>query len=133
MDPGGLAELVARAFTVYFHLTNLAEEQQRVRSLREVFDTQRVFEPGLLKPHVPPQRSAAGRRADRLGNGAIQIEDDGLDGLTQRRVWIFLLQPPTADQKARERAVVRLGKILEAGAEESDTRILFPRLKSRLW
>src|SRR5450432_4151729 len=29
------AELVARAFTVYFHLTNLAEEQQRVRALRE--------------------------------------------------------------------------------------------------
>jgi phosphoenolpyruvate carboxylase len=29
------AELVARAFTVYFHLVNLAEEHQRIRSLRE--------------------------------------------------------------------------------------------------
>src|SRR6266568_3351081 len=28
------AELVAKAFTVYFHLTNLAEERQRVRVLR---------------------------------------------------------------------------------------------------
>ena len=27
------AELVAKAFTVYFHLTNLAEERQRVRTL----------------------------------------------------------------------------------------------------
>ena len=27
------AELVARAFTVYFHLVNLAEEEQRVRAL----------------------------------------------------------------------------------------------------
>jgi phosphoenolpyruvate carboxylase len=29
------AELVARAFTVYFHLVNLAEEHQRIRTLRE--------------------------------------------------------------------------------------------------
>src|SRR5580693_9849357 len=29
------AEQVARAFTVYFHLANLAEEHQRIRQLRE--------------------------------------------------------------------------------------------------
>ena len=29
------AEAVAQAFTLYFHLTNLAEEQQRIRTLRE--------------------------------------------------------------------------------------------------
>src|SRR5215510_4223124 len=31
--PLGRAELVAKAFTVYFHLTNLAEERHRVRTL----------------------------------------------------------------------------------------------------
>ncbi len=33
--PAGRAEEVARAFTVYFHLANLAEEHQRIRVLRE--------------------------------------------------------------------------------------------------
>src|SRR5215469_13391239 len=33
--PAGRAEEVARAFTVYFHLANLAEEHQRIRALRE--------------------------------------------------------------------------------------------------
>ncbi|MBO0815476.1 MAG: hypothetical protein J2P30_10085, partial [Actinobacteria bacterium] len=32
--PLARAELVAKAFTIYFHLTNLAEERQRVRTLR---------------------------------------------------------------------------------------------------
>ncbi len=33
--PVDRAELVARAFTVYFHLVNLAEEHQRIRTLRD--------------------------------------------------------------------------------------------------
>jgi phosphoenolpyruvate carboxylase len=33
--PARRAEAVARAFTVYFHLANLAEEHQRIRALRE--------------------------------------------------------------------------------------------------
>src|SRR5262249_60237686 len=33
--PLGRAEEVARAFTCYFHLANLAEEHQRARMLRE--------------------------------------------------------------------------------------------------
>src|SRR6185437_1198471 len=33
--PVARADAVARAFTVYFHLANLAEEHQRIRTLRE--------------------------------------------------------------------------------------------------
>jgi phosphoenolpyruvate carboxylase len=33
--PASRAEAVARAFTVYFHLANLAEEHQRIRALRD--------------------------------------------------------------------------------------------------
>ena len=40
--PLARAELVAKAFTVYFHLTNLAEERHRVRVLRGQAD----FAPG---------------------------------------------------------------------------------------
>jgi phosphoenolpyruvate carboxylase len=36
--PLARAELVAKAFTIYFHLTNLAEERHRVRTLRGLAD-----------------------------------------------------------------------------------------------
>ena len=36
--PLARAELVAKAFTIYFHLTNLAEERHRVRVLRGEVD-----------------------------------------------------------------------------------------------
>ena len=56
------AEAVAHAFTLYFHLTNLAEEQQRIRTLRER-DT----------ADGPPRESLAATVAglrERLGGGA---------------------------------------------------------------
>ena len=44
--PQNRAELVAKAFTIYFHLTNLAEERHRVRTRMFVTDISRWEEYG---------------------------------------------------------------------------------------
>ncbi|HEY6493433.1 MAG TPA: phosphoenolpyruvate carboxylase [Trebonia sp.] len=83
------AELVARAFTVYFHLVNLAEEQQRVRTLR-------LRDSGDL----PPRESLADA-VDRLTKeGGAGRVGDLLAGL---RVHPVFTAHPT---EARRRAVV---------------------------
>jgi phosphoenolpyruvate carboxylase len=82
------AELVARAFTVYFHLTNLAEELQRVRALREQ-DT------GL----APVRESLAASVAEfRREQGTGHLDDL----LARLRVHPVLTAHPT---EARRRAV----------------------------
>jgi len=93
------AELVARAFTVYFQLVNLAEEQHRVRTLRE-----RSRDGGTVRESfeaaVQEVRAAAG--------------DTGLAALLDRlEVMPVLTAHPT---EARRRAVVdallRIGGLL---------------------
>src|SRR5215469_1105232 len=83
------AELVARAFTVYFHLANLAEEQQRVRTLRErdAGDT-------------PPRESLADAVARITAEQGLSHAHELLAGL---RVHPVFTAHPT---EARRRAVV---------------------------
>src|ERR1035441_8197017 len=83
------AELVARAFTVYFHLTNLAEEQQRVRALRE-----RDSGAGLVRESL-----AAAVAEFRQDQGTEHLDDL----LARLRVHPVLTAHPT---EARRRAVV---------------------------
>ena len=83
------AELVARAFTVYFQLVNLAEEQHRVRTLRE-----RRLAGG------PVRESFAAAVQEVTGAAG----EDGLAGLLDRlEVAPVLTAHPT---EARRRAVV---------------------------
>ncbi|MCU1678427.1 MAG: Phosphoenolpyruvate carboxylase [Frankiales bacterium] len=90
------AELVARAFTVYFHLANLAEEQQRVRKLRTYDST--VASAGSLRHAV--ETIAAEEGDDKLA--------EDLAGLVVHPV---LTAHPT---EARRRAVVTaLARITE--------------------
>src|SRR5580700_4153015 len=99
------AEQVARAFTVYFHLANLAEEHQRIRLLRER-DT----------GHEPVRESLAAAVAELT-------RDAGRAHLTelleQLRVHLVLTAHPT---EARRRAVVavlrRLSELLTVVDDE---------------
>src|SRR6202453_1521745 len=79
------AEQVARAFTVYFHLVNLAEEHQRIRILRERDDGSE-----------PVRESLAAAVAELAASGE-QVHPESL------RVHLVLTAHPT---EARRRAVV---------------------------
>ncbi len=110
------AELVARAFTVYFHLTNLAEELQRVRALREQDTGQ-----------APVRESLAASVAEfRREQGPGQLGDL----LARLRVHPVLTAHPT---EARRRAVAtalrRISDLVTAldddrrgAAEQAETR-----------
>ncbi|GAA0959180.1 phosphoenolpyruvate carboxylase [Actinocorallia libanotica] len=78
------AELVARAFSVYFHLTNLAEEHHRIRTLR--------------------QRDVAGGEPQRASFAAAVAElDDPAEAVAGLEFRPVLTAHPT---EARRRAVV---------------------------
>jgi phosphoenolpyruvate carboxylase len=83
------AEQVARAFTVYFHLVNLAEEQQRVRTLR-------LRDSG----DMPPRESLAEAISRITAEQGRDHVPELLDGL---RVHPVFTAHPT---EARRRAVV---------------------------
>jgi phosphoenolpyruvate carboxylase len=83
------AEQVASAFTVYFHLANLAEEHQRIRALRE------RDVPG----HPLPESLEATVREIRRSHGGVRLEEL-VAGL---RVHPVFTAHPT---EARRRAVV---------------------------
>jgi len=95
------AEQVARAFTVYFHLVNLAEEQQRVRTLRERASGDR-----------PPRESLASAVAQiSAGQGRAHV-DELLAGLRVHPV--FTAHPTEARRRAVVASLRRLSGLLAA-------------------
>ena len=107
------AEQVARAFTVYFHLANLAEEHQRIRILRERDSGQE------------PMRESLAAAVAEFGHDAGREHLGEL--LASLRVHLVLTAHPT---EARRRAVVaalrRISELLDvlddrrAGAADHD-------------
>ncbi len=121
------AELVARAFGVYFHLANLAEEHQRIRNLRERDDGSE------------PMRESLAAAVAELGH------DVGPEHLTELlaslRVHLVLTAHPT---EARRRAVVsalrRISELLDAlddprmgTADRAETRRVLQENIDLLW
>ena len=121
------AELVARAFTVYFHLANLAEEHQRIRNLRER-DT-----------GSQPLRESLAAAVAELGH------DVGPEHLAEQlaslRVHLVLTAHPT---EARRRAVVsalrRISGLLDAlddhragAADRAEARRVLQENVDLLW
>ncbi len=99
------AEQVARAFTVYFHLANLAEEHQRIRLLRE-----------RDAGHEPVRESLAAAVTELSRDGGRAHLTEVLDDL---RVHLVLTAHPT---EARRRAVVavlrRISELLSITDDE---------------
>jgi len=87
--PLARAELVAKAFTIYFHLTNLAEERHRVRTLRGQAE---------LAPGLGPRRESLAAAVARFSAEPGQL----YELLGRLRVQPVLTAHPT---EARRRAV----------------------------
>jgi phosphoenolpyruvate carboxylase len=121
------AELVARAFGVYFHLANLAEEHQRIRNLRERDDGS------------GPMRESLAAAVAELGH---DVGPEHLQELlASLRVHLVLTAHPT---EARRRAVVsalrRISELLDAlddprmgTADRAETRRMLQENIDLLW
>lgn len=108
------AEEVARAFTVYFHLTNLAEEHQRVRALR-------------TRDHLAPATDAAESVGSAFGQLVEEIgKPAALKRLGALRFHpVFTAHPTEARRRAVSTSIRRLAELLDAfdaSAEESGMR-----------
>ncbi len=111
------ADEVARAFTVYFHLVNLAEEHQRVRVLRE-------------RDGRPEKENAADSVAAAFVRLAAEVGDDtALRRLQQLRFHpVFTAHPTEARRRAVSTSIRRLVALLteydvslRGGADERRT------------
>ena len=96
------AKQVARAFTVYFHLANLAEEHQRMRALRERDDAAN-----------PPRESlAAAVRAIREEEGGEERLSELISGMEFHPV--FTAHPTEARRRAVSTSILRISAQLDA-------------------
>ncbi len=94
------AELVARAFTCYFHLANLAEEHHRARVIRER-DRGPAPMPESIAATVATLRPKLGRRRLMTLVGALEVHP------------VFTAHPTESRRRAVVTAIRRVGEQLE--------------------
>lgn len=113
------ADEVARAFTVYFHLANLAEELQRVRLVREGHPE--------IEGEIDTIPKAIAQLSDEIGEEAARERLQGL-----RFHPVFTAHPTEARRRAVASSVRRLAGLLEerviAGADPAAERRLLRRI-----
>jgi phosphoenolpyruvate carboxylase len=114
LDPG-TGEVVARAFTTYFELTNLAEERERVRAIREGQQT--------------------GTLADSVAAAVERLAEVGADADTVEAVLEDVLIEPTFTAhptEARRKTVKAKLRSVAGHVETLDERRLTDRERGRL-
>jgi phosphoenolpyruvate carboxylase len=94
------AEAVARAFTVYFHLANLAEEHQRIRTLRERDSGAEPVRESLAAAMATLGRAIGPRRRDEL-LGRLEVRP------------VLTAHPTEARRRAVTEALRRIGTELD--------------------
>ena len=121
------AEQVARAFTVYFHLVNLAEEQQRVRTLQMRDSGDR-----------PPRESLAEAVARISAEQGPEHVHELLEGLRVHNV--FTAHPTEARRRAVVASLRRGGGLLATiddqrlgAAQQAEARRALREEVDRLW
>ena len=115
LSPDG-ESVVARAFTTYFELINLAEERERVRTIREA--------------------SQAGDLEDGLLATVESFADGDADPQTVQRILDDVLIEPTFTAhptEARRKTVKAKLRSIAARIEEMDERLLTDRERQQLW
>jgi len=109
------ADEVARAFTCYFHLVNLAEEHQRVRVLRE-----RAGQPDPSSPSGAHESGSGARdhSADTVATAYAQLRAEVGDDEARRRLEglrfhpVFTAHPTEARRRAVSSSIRRLSELL---------------------
>ncbi|MFC5747034.1 phosphoenolpyruvate carboxylase [Actinomadura rugatobispora] len=114
---------VARAFTVYFHLTNLAEEHHRIRTLRER-DTEDAAVPSSVPAAVERIRASEGGE-ERLAEAIAGLEFHP----------VFTAHPTEARRRAVVTSIQRVSDLLgqlNAGPGAAEAADLERRLREEI-